>query len=366
MLTNYRKIKRLLSLLTLVAVLLTFMVSCKKDETDPIIDSIKPKGPKPAWGPTITPQMQTVIEKLESYGTPPLYTLTPQEARQAPTIGDAAMDVMKEYNVPMPPVNVDIVDKNIAVDKDQIQIRIYTPRTGKASYPVIVYYHGGGWVIATIDTYNTSAVELAQKTDAIVVSVEYRKGPEFKFPIAHNDAFEAYKWVLNNAASFKADAKRIAVSGESAGGNLAANVSIMARDKGIMMPLHQVLVYPVANGEITPSKITYKDSKPLSLPLLEWFVVNYLNSPAEALDPRISLVKADLKKSPSTTIIAAEIDVLTSEGQMLAAKYKEAGVAVTYKLYTGVTHEFFGLSPVIPEATKAQELAAKALKAAFK
>jgi acetyl esterase/lipase len=257
--------------------------------------------------------------------------------------------------------------KDIPVAGGTIHARIYTPKTGDSSFPVIVYYHGGGWVIADLDVYDASAKGLAEQSGAIVVSVHYRQGPEHKFPTAHNDAFAAYQWVLKNAASIKGNPKMIAVAGESAGGNLACNVSIMARDKGLMMPLHQLLVYPVANNDMnSESYQKYGTAKPLTKPLIEWMVKNYLPNMAASADPRIALIKANLKGLPPTTIIAAEIDLLQTEGKLLADKLKEAGVTVNYKLYEGVTHEFFGMATVVPDAKDAQALAAGEFRSAFK
>ncbi|MBC7868180.1 MAG: alpha/beta hydrolase [Gloeobacteraceae cyanobacterium ES-bin-316] len=327
---------------------------------------LKPKGPKPDWAPAIDDEMAVVIEKLQSYGTQPLETLAPQEARKQPTPTTAVMDVMKEHNIPMPPSKVDTMGKDIPVSGGSIHARIYTPQTGDSSYPVIVYYHGGGWVIADLDVYDASARGLAEQVGAVVVSVHYRQGPEHKFPTAHNDAFAAYQWVVNNAASIKGNSKMIAVAGESAGGNLACNVSMMARDKGVMMPVHQLLVYPVANNDMNSASYQkYGSAKPLTKPLIEWMVKHYLPNMATAGDPRISLVKANLKSLPPTTIIAAEIDLLQTEGKLLADKLKEAGVEVDYKLYDGVTHEFFGMATVVPDAKDAQAMAAKNLKNGF-
>ncbi len=351
----------------IVAASMLLTVACHK--TNPVDDTeaIKPKGPKPSWGPTLTPQMQTVIEAFDTLAPVPITALTPQQARMQPSAADAAMRVMRNYNIPAPPMNVDTMGKEIPVTGGQIHARIYTPKTGKASYPVVVYYHGGGWVIATIDTYNASAQALAEQTDAIVVSVEYRKGPEFKFPTAHNDSYMAYKWAIKNAGTFKGDSTRMAVAGESAGGNLAVTVSMMARDSGVMKPKHIVSVYPVASNDLnTPSKITYANAKPLSTPALSWFLMYYLNTPAEGTLPWISLVNANLSGLPPTTIIGAEIDPLQSEGKTLSEKLVAAGVTTTYKLYIGVTHEFFGMASVIPEAKQAQALAASQLKNALK
>lgn len=327
---------------------------------------IKPSGPAPAWAPDIKPEMQAVIEKLASYGDKPIETLTAAEARKNQTPTDAVMDLMKEHNIPAPVYNVDTVGKDIPVSNGTIHIRIYTPKTGKTSYPVIVYYHGGGFVIADLDVYDAAPHMMADKAEAVVVSVAYRLGPENKFPTAHNDAFAAYQWVINNAASIKGDPKKVAVTGESAGGNLAVNMAIMARDKGVMLPTAVLAVYPVAGADMnTPSYIKNANAKPLNKAMMGWFVKNYLNSMEQAKDPRINLVMANLKGLPPTTIITDEIDPLQSEGITLADKLKAAGVIVDSKNYDGVTHEFFGMGTIVPQAKDAEDYAVSQLKKAL-
>lgn len=336
-------------------------------DTAAALETIKPTGEAPAWAPDIKPEMQAVIEKLESFKDTPIPKLTAQEARKNHTPTDAVMALVKEHNIPMPAPMVDTVGKDISVKGGKIHARIYTPKSGKAPFPVIVYYHGGGFVIADLDVYDASAKGLAEQTGAILVSVAYRLAPEHKFPTAHNDAYEAYLWTLKNAASWNGDPKMIAVAGESAGGNLAANVSILARDKGVQIPVHQLLVYPVAGSDMnTKSYQKNAMAKPLDKSMMEWFVKNYLNSMAEAKDPRISLVNANLKGLPSTTIITDEIDPLQSEGELLAEKLKAADVKVDSKNYSGVTHEFFGMAIIVPQAKEAQAYAADELKKAFK
>ena len=328
---------------------------------------IKPKGPKPQWAPDITPEMQTVIEKLESFGTPPLPTLTVKEARTKPSPADAAMGVIKDNNISIPPPQCDTSGKDIQVSGGTIHLRIYTPKATMDSFPVIVYYHGGGWVIADLDTYDASAKAMCEQAGAVVVSVAYRQAPEFKFPTAHNDSYAAYQWVLNNAASIKSNSRKIALVGESAGGNLAASVSMMARDNHVAMPIYEVLVYPIAGYDLnTQSYQKNVNAKPLNKDLMKWFFNNYLPNTAAGNDPKISLVKANLKGLPPTTIIGAEYDPLQSEGKMLADELQKAGVTVNYKNYNGVTHEFFGMAAVIPEAKQAQAFAASDLKNAFK
>lgn len=331
------------------------------------IAEIKPAGPAPEWGKSIKPEMQAVMEKLASYGDKPIETLTPMEARKNHTPTDAVIDLVKEHNIPIPTPAVDTVGKDLDVAGGKVHVRIYTPKSGNEAFPIIVYYHGGGFVIANIDVYNSSAQTLAEQVGAVVVSVAYRLAPENKFPTAHNDAFAAYQWVVKNAASINGDPKKIAVVGESAGGNLAANVSIMARDKKIMVPVHQVLVYPITQSDMnTESYIKYAAAKPLNKPMMAWFTKHYLNNMGEAKDPRISLISANLKGLPPTTIVTAEIDPLNADGKMLADKLSTAGVKVDSKNYDGVTHEFFGMAIIVPQAKDAQGYVADHLKNAFK
>ncbi len=331
------------------------------------MNEIRPLGPAPDWAPGIKPQMQAVMEKLASYKDKPIPELSAQEARKNHTPTDAVMDLMKENNIPMPVMAVDTIGKEIPVPGGNIHLRIYTPKNVTGPSPIIVYYHGGGFVIAGIDVYDGSSKSLADQTGAIVVSVAYRLAPEHKFPVAHNDAFAAYQWVLKNAAALHGDPKRVAVAGESAGGNLAVNTAIKARDSKVMLPTAILAVYPVAGADMnTPSYQKNAGAKPLDKPMMGWFVKNYLNNMEEAKDPRINLVAANLKGLPPTTVITAEIDPLQSDGMMLADKLKGAGVKVDSKNYDGVTHEFFGMGAVVPEAKAAMEYAAVQLKTALK
>lgn len=311
--------------------------------------------------------MQAVIEKLASYGDKPIETLSAVDARKNHTPTDAVMALIEANKIEIPAPKVDTTGKDIEITGGKVHLRIYTPKSGNGPYPVIVYYHGGGFVIANLDVYNASAQALAEQVNAVVVSVAYRLAPENKFPTAHNDAFAAYEWVVKNAVGLKGDPAKIAVVGESAGGNLAANVSIAARDKNIMVPVHQVLVYPIAQANMnTESYKMYANAKPLNKAMMTWFTKNYLTTMIEAQNPKISLVNAKLKGLPTTTIITAEIDPLHDDGTMLANKLAEAGVKVNSRNYEGVTHEFFGMAAVVPEAKTAQAYAAEQLKAAFK
>lgn len=363
------------SFICAVAVWITACTSGTKTTTitdSTITDStltaaLKPAGPAPEWGKTIKPEMQAVMEKLNSYGDKPLETLSATDARKNHTPTDAVMDLAKQNNITLPIAKVDTIGKDIDVSGGKIHLRVYTPKDGTGPYPLIVYYHGGGFVIANLDVYNASAQALAEQVGAVVVSVAYRLAPENKFPTAHNDAFTAYEWAVKNAVDLKADPAKIAVVGESAGGNLAANVSVMARDKHIMLPVHQVLIYPIAQADMnTESYNMYEKAKPLNKAMMGWFTEKYLTTMIEAQDPKMSLVNANLNGLPSTTIITAEIDPLHDDGVILARKLKAAGVKVDSKNYEGVTHEFFGMALLVPEAKAAQAYAADQLKAAFK
>lgn len=320
----------------------------------------------PETMPAMDADMKAVIDKLTSLGGKPIETLSPEEARDQPSPADAAMAVMEDKKIEAPAADVTTDDMSYTgADGSSVDARVYKPANVTGPLPVIVYIHGGGWVIADIDTYDSSARALAKMTNALVVSVDYRHAPEAKFPAAHDDISSAYQWVLKEAPNWGGDTKKIAVVGESAGGNMAVNLAIAARDNGWAAPLHVVAVYPVASTDPTPSKAKFATAKPLNTPMLDWFVSHTLASPEQKSDTRLNLVNAKLEKLPPTTIILAEIDPLHDEGQMLADKMKAAGVTVDVKDYAGVTHEFFGMGAVVADALDAENYAVSKLKAAF-
>ncbi|MGQ0527223.1 MAG: alpha/beta hydrolase [Alphaproteobacteria bacterium] len=312
-----------------------------------------------------------VLEALKKLGPKPIENLTPVEARKQPTVTDAVMAVMREDGKnpeeEKAKLKVTTQDVTYPAGKGEQSARIYMPEgaTPDKKLPVIVYYHGGGFVIADINVYDAAPRALAKKLNAIVVSAEYRHAPENKFPAAHEDAFAAYQWALKNAASWGGDPAKVAIMGESAGGNLAANVAIMARDKGVQAPAHMVLIYPVAGNDMNTSSYQKNaNAKPLNKAMMAWFVKHTIKTEADKNSPMINLLGADLKNLPSATVITAEIDPLRSEGEALANKLKGAGVETSYKNYEGVTHEFFGMGTVA-KALDAQELASNNLESAF-
>jgi len=315
--------------------------------------------------PKAETHMQKVLDALASLGGKPIETLTPEEARKQPTPADAVKKVLtdeKKSTAPEPGVTVK--DMMVKGPNGEFPVHIYTPE-GKGPFPVMVYYHGGGFVIADTMTYDASPRALAKMAKAIIVSADYHRAPENKFPAAPNDAYAAYTWTLEHAKEFNGDPARVAVGGESAGGNLATVVSIMARDKKATMPLAQILVYPVVDNDMTrPSYVQNAAAKPLSKPMMEWFFKYYAADPKSPM--ALPLKNADLKGLPPATVIGAEIDPLMSEGKAYADALQKAGVKVNYKLYKGVTHEFFGMGAVVPEAKNAEQFAADGLMKAFK
>ena len=309
--------------------------------------------------------MQAVLDKLASLGGKPIETLSPTEARAQPTPADAVKAVMTDKGVAAD-ASVTAKDVTYPAGAGVQKARIYTPAGVTANAPVVLYIHGGGWVIADLDVYDASPRALAKATGAIVVSIEYRHAPEAKFPAAHDDSVAAWKWVLANAKAWGGDPAKVAVVGESAGGNMAVNVAIAARNEKLQAPLAVVAVYPVADSNMaTGSKVNKATAKPLNTPMLAWFFTNTLAKPGDALDPRLNLVGADLKGLPPTTIILAEIDPLHDDGVNLADKLKAAGVETDLKEYAGVTHEFFGMGSVVAKAKNAEDYAASKLKAVF-
>ena len=317
--------------------------------------------------PKAEPHMQKVLDALASLGGKPIETLTPEEARKQPTPADAVKKVMQDMGKSTEPdASVTVKDRSIPGPAGDIPVHVYTPQ-GKGPFPVMLYYHGGGFVIADTKTYDASPRALSKMAKAIMVAVDYHQAPENKFPAAANDAYAAYSWVRAHAGEINGDPKRVAVGGESAGGNLATVVSMMARDKKEPLPLHQLLVYPVVNNDMnTPSYQRNENAKPLNKAMMGWFFKHYAAKEEDGTNPYAVPMKATtLKGLPPATVITAEIDPLLSEGKAYADRLKKDGVKVSYKEYTGVTHEFFGMGAVVPKAMDAEKFAADQLKKAF-
>ena len=312
--------------------------------------------------------MQAVLDAMMALGAKPIEQLTPVKARIQPTAADGAKAVMRRQGMSTAP-DPAVTTQDLPYGSDPMQYaRVYRPAAAPtgAPMPVVVYYHGGGWVIADVNVYDATPRLMAKQLNAIVVSVEYRHAPEFKFPAQHDDAAAAYRWVLQNAASWGGDAAKLALAGESAGGNLAVATAIYARDNGLTAPLAILAVYPIANSDMNlPSKKDAANAKPLNTAMLKWFGYYYTTSMADMQDPRINLVKANLRGLPPTTIVNAQIDPLRSDGETLAQAMRAAGDRVEQRTFPGVTHEFFGLGKVVRGAYDAENYAIGKVRAAF-
>jgi acetyl esterase len=312
-------------------------------------------------------QMQQVLNELQALGAKPLHTLSVEQARTGPTPADAVKQVLQKQGKSAEPMAVaNTADGAINGPAGPIPARIYWPEgmtEQSPPMPVVLYIHGGGWVIADLDTYDATPRALANGAKAIVVSTHYRQAPEHQFPAAHDDTWTAYQWVLANAHRFGGDPKRVAVAGESAGGNMAAAIALRARDEKVQPPVHQLLVYPVADAAVnSPSEQQNEQAAPLSTPDLPWFYTKYLGQQADTSNRYFSIRNADVAGVAPATVITAQIDPLRSEGEAYAEKLKSAGVPVQLKNYDGVTHEFFGMGAVVDQAKDAMQYGTQALQ----
>ncbi len=325
----------------------------------------------PAFAAAPDAQMQKVLDAHKSFNGKPFHQVEPKEARKGPTATDAVEKVLSDEGKPTTPEPLaKVEDRRIPGPSKQIDVRVYTPE-GKGPFPAIVYWHGGGFVVADLDVYDAAPRALAKQVNAVVISAHYRQAPENKFPASHDDAVAAFNYVAKHPDEFNIDAKRIAVAGESAGANLATSVAMsQAKSKG-PAPVFQLLVYPfVSNDMNTPSHASNGQGNYLvGTKDLEWFWKHELganwkeNKTARALP--IHAKSSDLKGLPPALVIVAGLDPLLDEGIAYSEKLKAAGVQTELKQYDGVTHEFFGMAPVVDTAKRAQADAAAALKGAF-
>ena len=252
-------------------------------------------------------------------------------------------------------------------DGTELPIRIYWPSTSNEPLPVVVFFHGGGWVIGGIDSHDGQVREMVNRTAMVYVSVDYRLAPEARFPAAAEDCYAATQWVAANAASIGADAARLGVAGDSAGGNLAAVVALMARDRGGPAIAHQLLIYPCCDMDTNawPSQTENGTGYFLTKESMDWFYDQYADV-ADRDNPCASPIKAaDLSGLPPACVITAEYDPLRDEGEAYGARLQEAGVACEVHRYDGMFHGFFGMTMAIPGAVAAQQTATAAVKAAL-
>jgi acetyl esterase/lipase len=327
-----------------------------------------PMEPREATAPRsmtlANPEMRAVLAKHEELGAQPIERLRPIEARLQPTPADAVEALLAERGEPTKPApGVRVENRSMRGPGGELPVRIYRPeRVQDEPFPVIVYFHGGGWVIADLDTYDATPRALARGANAIVVSAHYRQAPEHRFPAAHDDALAAWRWARDNGGTFGGDPRRMAIAGESAGGNMALSTALELRDEREELPAHVLLIYPVTSTSLDwPSVEEHAHARPLNKAMLPWFLDKYAPDEKARSDPRLDVLSAELHGLPPTTVITAEIDPLRSEGEALVEQLGRAGVRVAHRNYRGVTHEFFGMDAVLDAARQAQAFAAERL-----
>lgn len=304
----------------------------------------------------LDPQAKAHLELLASLNTPPMHTLPPEVTRAN----------MEKAPRPPGPEVAKVEAHLIQGIGGDIPVRMYTPR-GSGPFPALVWFHGGGWVFGSVDMADSTARHLANMATCVVLSVDYRLAPETKFPGAAEDCYSATKWTADNVASINVDPSKIAVGGDSAGGNLAAVVPIMALDRGGPSIIHQLLVYPVIDRNFSTS--SYEKNAAgylLSREMMVWFWDQYLGDDADATNPYVAPLNLDTHANlPPATVITAEYDPLRDEGASYAQCLKEAGVRVKHFDYSGMIHGFFGLWWVMDTARDAQVAAANELLSSF-
>jgi acetyl esterase len=302
--------------------------------------------------------VQVLINMLAATGAPALTSMSVEEARANMRNLTSLRTSVEE----LPRVE----NRTVPGPHGAIPVRIFASRT-TPSLPVLVYFHGGGWVLGDLDTHDGTCRTLAKQIDGIVVSVDYRLAPEHKFPVALDDCYAAATWVAENAAAIGADPRRVAVGGDSAGGNLTACVALRARDEGKPRLVHQLLVYPVTDASF--DTVSYRDNAEgyfLTRADMQWFWNHYLRGTEDASNPYASPLRStDLRGLPSATVITAEFDPLRDEGEAYAKKLKDAGVPVDVKRYDGVIHGFFSMGDVLAKGKVAMAHATEALRKAF-
>jgi len=308
----------------------------------------------------IDPIAAGLLQQMAEQAMPPLNEMSPAEARLAAEGFRALAGEPEEV--------ADVSDRTIPGPGGDIPIRVYTPAgAGSRALPCLIYYHGGGWVLGDIIGTDTICRAVANRTGCKIVSVEYRLAPEHKFPAPLDDCYAALEWVAASGGSIRVDTGRLAVGGDSAGGNLAAAVALRARDEGGPALRMQLLIYPVTNHDFDTA--SYQENGAgylLTQDMMKWFWDHYLNSADEGRQAVVSPLRADnLRGLPRAFVLTAEFDPLRDEGEAYAERLREAGVEVAHKRYEGQIHAFWQMPGVFPAALKAADDSAAELKAAF-
>jgi len=311
----------------------------------------------------LDPQAKAVLELVIKSGRPAYNTLSPKDARQL-------FRETRPASTPTPPQIGAVTNLVVDTTTGAVPVRVYRPAgiSDGAPLPTLVYFHGGGWVIGDLETHDVLCRQITGEAGMMVVAVDYRLAPEAKFPTAVDDAWAATKWVVANAARLGADPKKLAVGGDSAGGNLAAVIALMARDAGAPSIAYQVMLYPVTDvGTETQSYRDFGDGYLLTLEGMRWFFDQYLTSSEQAKDWRVSPLRApSLAGLPPALIITAGFDPLRDEGEAYAKKLREAGVRVDYICYGGMIHGFAPMGRLIDTGNRAVSHIAASLREALR
>ena len=307
---------------------------------------------------TLSAQCRAVLDQLVSAGIPHVSSLTPPRAREAAA-------ERRALNPPRVEAVAHVEEREIpgGAQGARIPVRIYNPGPASGPLAVEVYFHGGGWVVGDLESHDAVCRAVANRAGCVVVSVDYRLAPESPFPAPLEDAYAATRWVAEHAAEIGADPDRLAVGGDSAGGNLAASVCLLARERGGPRIALQVLVYPVTDGGCaTGSYDEFARSFSLERADMLWYWNHYLGD-QDRLQPLASPFRApDLSGLPPALIITAGYDPLRDEGEAYAQRLREAGVPTTLTRYDGVIHGFLGMLGVVDESQQAIEQVAHALR----
>ena len=302
----------------------------------------------------LDPQAKAFLEQMEQAGAPTLEQLSVEENRAT----------MHGY-IPLagPPEEVANVENvSIPVDGGEIGLRIYTP-VGNGPFPVFVYFHGGGWVVGDLDVVDPTMRAVTNASSCLVVSVDYRMAPEYPFPVAPEDCYTATNWVAQNIATYHGDPSNIAVGGDSAGGNLAAVVSLLAKERGGPAISYQILVYPATDFSFdTESHRENGEGYLLTKAAMEWFANHYIQEEDKTSPLAAPLRAADVSGLPPALVITAEFDPLRDEGEAYAKKLQDAGVQVELTRYNGMIHGFFWMSGIMEQGRKAIEQVSNTLK----
>jgi acetyl esterase len=307
----------------------------------------------------LDPQARALIDLMIEKGVPPTHTLTPAQAR-------AFYRDRRAFTQPEPPAMAEVRELHAG----EVPLRLYRPAgtQGTDVLPVLVYFHGGGWTIGDLDTHDVLCRQLAQASGAAVVSVDYRLGPEQRFPAAVDDCVAATRWVRAQAASLALDALRLAVGGDSAGGNLAAVVCLVLREAGEPLPAFQLLIYPATDMRaVAPSHTSNGQGYLLTRDSIAYYRGHYLADTAQWTDWRASpLLAPDHRGLPPALVLTAGFDPLRDEGLLYANALSAAGVPAQYVCFERQIHGFITMGRLLEEANTAVELCAGALRRAWR